>query len=209
MNLELETHDFHQYLAASEIIDYDDQNVQALAENLSKTTNNKIELAKTVYEYVRDNIPHSFDISGNIVTCEASNVLKHKQGICFAKSHLLAALLRFLNIPTGFCYQKQICYQKQKLVVNDADKSLMTLHGLNAIYLESLDKWIRVDARGNKAGVNAEFNLEKEVLAFPIRAEYQEVDFPMVYSQPNRNVIAALRKSNNREELIRNLPDQL
>ncbi len=209
MKLKIETNDINEYLAASEIIDYDNQNIQAVAESLAKITNDKIDLAKTVYEYVRDNISHSFDINGKVVTCEASNVLKYQEGICFAKSHLLAALLRFLNIPTGFCYQKQICYQKQKLVLDDADKSLMTLHGLNAIYLESLDKWIRVDARGNKAGVNAEFNLEKEVLAFPIRAEYQEVDFPVVHSKPNENVIAALRKSKTREELISNLPDRL
>lgn len=201
MKLAIETDDFNQYLAASDVIDYDKQNIQALAENLSKTTHNKIALAQTVYEYVRDNISHSFDINGKVVTCEASNVLKHQQGICFAKSHLLAAILRCLNIPTGFCYQK--------LILDDADKSLMTLHGLNAIYLESLDKWIRVDARGNKPGVKAEFDLEREVLAYPIRAEYQEVDFPTIYSQPNQNVIAALRKSQTRDDLIANLPDKL
>ena len=201
MQLELETNDFNQYLAASDVIDYDNQNIQVLAENLSKIANNKIDLAKITYEYVRDNIYHSFDINGKVVTCEASNVLKCQEGICFAKAHLLAALLRCLNIPTGFCYQK--------LILDDADKSLMTLHGLNAIYLESLDKWIRVDARGNKLGVQTEFNLEREVLAFPIRAEYQEMDFPTVYSKPNIKVVAALRKSKTRDDLIGNLPDEL
>lgn len=201
MQLKIETNDLNQYLAASEIIDYDNQTIQAVAKSLSKITNNKIDLAKNVYEYVRDNIPHSFDINSKVVTCEASNVLKHQEGICFAKAHLLAALLRCLNIPTGFCYQK--------LILNDADRSLMTLHGLNAIYLESLDKWIRVDARGNKLGVQAEFDLEREFLAYPIRAEYQEIDFPTVYSKPNKNVVAALRKSQTRDDLIGNLPDEL
>ena len=203
MKLELETNNLNQYLAATDVVDYDALNIQAVAEGLSKTTNNKIDLAKTVYEYVRDTIPHSFDINDDIVTCEASEVLKHKQGICYAKSHLLAALLRYLQIPTGFCYQKQ------KLIQNDTKQPLMVLHGLNAIYLESLDKWIRVDARGNKPGVNAEFNLEREVLAYPVREEDQEVDFPTVYSQPNEKVIAALRSSKNRQELIINLPADL
>jgi transglutaminase-like putative cysteine protease len=201
MKLELETNDLNQYLAATDVVDYEALNIQSVAEDLSKTTNNQIDLAKTVYEYVRDTIPHSFDINGDIVTCEASEVLTHKQGICYAKSHLLAALLRYLQIPTGFCYQK--------LILDDADKSVMTLHGLNAIYLESLDKWIRVDARGNKPGVNAEFNLEREVLAFPVRKEDQEVDFPTVYTQPNEKVVAALRSSKNRQELITNLPADL
>lgn len=201
MKLQIETTDINAYLAASDVIDYDNKNIQAVAVKLSETTNNKIELAKTVYEYVRDTISHSFDINGTVVTCEASSVLKHQEGICYAKSHLLAALLRYLQIPTGFCYQK--------LILDDADPSLMTLHGLNAIYLESLDKWIRVDARGNKAGVKAQFNLEREVLAYPVRTEYQEIDFPIVYSQPNEKVVAALRKSKTREDLIGNLPAQL
>ncbi|MGC1394687.1 MAG: transglutaminase family protein [Coleofasciculaceae cyanobacterium] len=201
MQLELEIYDFNEYLVASDVIDYDNQNIQLLAENLSKTTNNKIDLVKNVYEYVRDNISHSFDINGKVVTCEASNVLKYQEGICYAKSHLLAALLRCLNIPTGFCYQK--------LILDDADKSLMSLHGLNAIYLESLDKWIRVDARGNKIGVKAEFDLEREFLAYPIRTEYHEIDFPIVYSKPNQNVVADLRKSKTRDDLIGNLPDEL
>jgi len=200
MNLEIENN-INEYLKASEVIDYDNKNIQAVAVKLATTTNNKIDLAKTVYEYVRDTIPHSFDINGNVVTCEASNVLKYQEGICYAKSHLLAALLRCLGIPTGFCYQK--------LVLDDADKSLMTLHGLNAIYLESLDKWIRVDARGNKEGVKAEFNLEREVLAFPVREEYQEIDFQTVYSKPNEKVVAALRNSKTRDDLIANLPGEL
>ncbi len=201
MKLELETNDLNQYLAATDVVDYDALNIQAVAEDLSKNIHNKIDLAKTVYEYVRDTIHHSFDISGDIVTCEASAVLKYKQGLCYAKSHLLAALLRYLQIPTGFCYQK--------LVLDDADKSVMTLHGFNAIYLESLDKWIRVDARGNKAGVKAEFNLEQEVLAYSVREEVQEIDFKTIYSEPNAQVIAALRSSKNCQELITNLPDKL
>lgn len=201
MQLEIESNNINEYLAASEVIDYENKNIQAVAAKLAKTTNNKIELAKNVYEYVRDTIPHSFDINGTVVTCEASSVLKYQEGICYAKSHLLAALLRYLQIPTGFCYQK--------LVLDDADTSLMTLHGLNAIYLESLDKWIRVDARGNKAGVKAEFNTEHEVLAYPVRTEYQEIDFSNVYAQPNEKVVAALRNSKNCEELIANLPYEL
>lgn len=201
MKLQLETNDLNQYLVATDVIDYEHKNIQAVAEDLAKTTNNQIDLAKTVYEYVRDTIAHSFDINGDIVTCESSAVLKYKQGICYAKSHLLAALLRYLQIPTGFCYQK--------LILDDADKSLLTLHGLNAIYLGSLDKWIRVDARGNKAGVKAEFNLEREFLAYLVREEEQEIDFPTVFSQPNEKVVAALRISKNRQELIANLPDEL
>lgn len=201
MKLKLQTNDLKEYLAASEIIDYHKDNIQTVATKLSKNTKNEIDLAKTVYEYVRDNISHSFDINSNIVTCEASSVLEHKQGICYAKSHLLAAILRYLKIPTGFCYQK--------LILDDCEKPWFTLHGLNAIYLESLNKWIRVDARGNKEGVQAEFKLEKEVLAFPVREESQEIDYPIIYTQPNEKVVNSLKKSQTRENLLTNLPDEL
>ncbi|MFB8791274.1 MAG: transglutaminase family protein [Potamolinea sp.] len=201
MNLKLQTNDLKEYLAASEIIDYHKGNISTVATKLSENTKNEIDLAKTVYEYVRDNISHSFDINSNLVTCEASSVLEHKQGICYAKSHLLAAILRYLKIPTGFCYQK--------LILDDSEKPWFTLHGLNAIYLGSLNKWIRVDARGNKEGVQAEFNLEKEVLAFPVREKHQEIDYPIIYTKPNEKVVESLKKSQNREDLLTNLPDEL
>ena len=46
-----------------------------------------------------------------------------KEGICYAKSHLLAAILRANLFPTGFCYQR--------LVLDDKTDSRFVLHGLN------------------------------------------------------------------------------
>lgn len=57
------------------------------------------------YEFVRDAISHSGDVAGRAVTCAASDVLQAREGLCYAKSHLLAALLRSNGIPAGFCYQ--------------------------------------------------------------------------------------------------------
>lgn len=201
MNLQCETSDIKEYLTASDVIDFDDKDIQTLAQNLSRHAKTDIELANIAYKFVRDNIPHSFDINGKVITCEASSVLRNKEGICFAKSHLLAAILRYLGIPTGFCYQR--------LVLNDSDPTLLTLHGFNAIYLGSIERWIRVDARGNKLGVNAEFCIQQEMLAYPVRNHLSEIDYPMVYSQPNSQIISALKTSGNLEELITNLPDKV
>lgn len=201
MNLQCEASDIQEYLISSDVIDFEDKEIQAMAQNLSARANNNVELAKIAYEFVRDKISHSFDINGNVITCEASSVIKHQQGICFAKSHLLAAILRYLGIPTGFCYQR--------LVLDDSAPTLLTLHGFNAIYLDSLKRWIRVDARGNKPGVNAEFSMKREILAYPVRSYLSEVDYPTVYVQPNYRVISALRNSKNLEQLICNLPDNL
>ena len=192
--------DLNDYLKPTEIIDFGTQEIIDCANSLAQGLNGEILIAKRVYEFVRDEIHHSFDIKGKVVTCKASDVLREGEGICYAKSHLLAALLRSLGIPAGFSYQK--------LVFSDENPKLV-LHGLNAIYLKEIDRWIRVDARGNKEGVNAQFSLEKEILAFPVRSELGEADIRMVYAEPNANVVSALERSKTLEELEKNLPTEL
>lgn len=201
MKLETQSNNLNDYLTGSEIIDYDNHQIQNLADRLSKNTNHEVELAKKIYQYVRDKIAHSWDIKSSVVTCSASQVLRHSHGLCFAKSHLLAALLRYLKIPTGFCYQR--------LVFDDNNPCYFTLHGLNAIYLASIDRWIRVDARGNKSGVKAEFNLDREILAYPIRRDWHEIDYLTIYIQPNQKIITSLKQEPNLKTLIFNLPDEL
>lgn len=192
--------DLNEYLKPTEIIDFGTQEIIDCTNSLAQGLNGEILIAKRVYEFVRDEIHHSFDIKGKVVTCKASDVLREGEGICYAKSHLLAALLRSLGIPAGFCYQK--------LVFSDENPRLV-LHGLNAIYLKEIGRWIRVDARGNKEGVNAQFSLEKEILAFPVRSELGEADIRMVYAEPNANVVSALERSKTLEELEKNLPTEL
>jgi transglutaminase-like putative cysteine protease len=126
--------------------------------------------------------------------------LEHRHGICYAKSHLLAALLRSIGIPAGFCYQW--------LVFSDDDPRIV-LHGLVGVYIQEKDRWIRLDARGNKPGVDAQFSLEEEKLAFPVRKEFGEYENFTVYPDSSENVIDSLLKSKNVKELIGNLPDSL
>ncbi|MBD2180067.1 transglutaminase family protein [Planktothrix sp. FACHB-1355] len=201
MNWQCEISDMNEYLATSDVIDFDAPNIQAIANKLSQQAKTDVEIAKKAYEFVRDNIAHSCDINGKVVTCEASSVLRHQEGICFAKSHLLAAILRCMGIPAGFCYQR--------LVFHDDRPNYLTLHGLNAIYLNSIDRWIRVDARGNKKGVRAEFCLDRELLAYPVRTELAEIDYPNVYAQPNHQVVSALKNYTNLQDLLANLPSKL
>ncbi|MDF2505293.1 transglutaminase-like domain-containing protein [Clostridium sp.] len=201
MKLILESNNIKDYLECTSIVDFNDINIIRLAEKLKRGIESKLELSRKAYEYVRDNISHSADINGTIVTCKASQVLKEKQGICFAKSHLLAALLRYLGIPTGFCYQK--------LILDDKTKPYLILHGLNAVYIEELRKWVRLDSRGNKEGVNAQFSVEEEKLAFPIRSELGEVDIPIIFVDPDDNIINTLNSYSTVDELFHNLPKEL
>ena len=153
------------------------------------------------YEFVRDKISHSADINEDIITCSASEAVKAGHGICFAKSHLLAALLRCKAVPAGFCYQK--------LILDDEAAPVLVYHGLNGVYIKECKKWIRLDARGNKEGVNAQFSLDNEQLAFSIRPEKGEEDRFIVYPCPDKKVLEKLRKNKTRTELFDDLPTEL
>ncbi len=78
-------------------------------------------------------------------------------GICYAKNHLLAAILRSQGIPTRLVYQ---------VLIKDAPNTVTVLHGFNAAYITALSKWLRMDARGNTGGIDAPFSLHHEKLAF-------------------------------------------
>ena len=49
---------------------------------------------RAAYLFVRDRISQSLDVETDALPCTASQVLKEETGVSFAKSHLLAALLR-------------------------------------------------------------------------------------------------------------------
>jgi transglutaminase-like putative cysteine protease len=201
MNIILYSNKIDEYLKHDNVIDYDNEAITELADTLFKKTNNELDFIKTAYEFVRDNISHSADINEDIITCTASEVLKASHGICFAKSHLLSALLRCKSVPAGFCYQK--------LILDDEIAPVLIYHGLNGVYIKDYKKWIRLDARGNKTGVTAQFSIETEQLAFPIRPKMGEADSFIVYPDPDIKILEKLRKSKTRTELWGNLPTEL
>ncbi len=79
------------------------------------------------------------------------------------------------------------------------------LHGLNALYLPELG-WYRVDARGNKTGVDAQFVPPVERLAFTL-VEEGEADLPDIWADPLPEVVAALRTYHTFDQLEQHLPD--
>jgi hypothetical protein len=184
------------YLQVSEIIDWNHPTVLELATQLASERKTTIAIAKACFEWVRDEIRHSFDYQLNPVTCRASDVLRHKTGYCYAKSHLLAALLRANSIPAGFCYQR--------LSIHDSGAPY-SLHGFNAVYLPDFG-WYRVDARGNRQDVNAQFEPPQEKLAFRIQFS-EEADFENIFSEPLSVVVEALQTYNTWDNLLLHLPD--
>ncbi len=200
MKLIAESGNLSDYLAETEIIDFSDPEIIAVSNRLNSESAGKTDLIKRIYDFVRDDISHSADIGGQTVTLKASDVLKERHGICFAKSHLLAALYRLNGIPAGFCYQK--------LILDDETAPFLIFHGLCGVYAEETNTWIRLDPRGNKAGIDAQFSLNpaNEKIAFVARPEFGEEDFHTVYVNPAPEVIQALTENKTREELWKSLP---
>jgi transglutaminase-like putative cysteine protease len=186
----------HEYLEATEIVDWSHPEVRALAASLARGADGPTEVARRCFEWVRDEVFHSGDHRLDPVTCSASDVLRHRTGFCYAKSHLLAALLRANAIPAGFGYQR--------LSVDDAGPPFC-LHGFNAIHLPAIG-WYRVDARGNRAGIEAAFDPPDERLAFTPKLD-GEVTFAEVRSAPLPEVVEALRRWQSYRELLDHLPD--
>lgn len=184
-----------EFLNASKYIDWDHPVVAEKAASLSGGSKDKLAVASSCFMFVRNEIKHSWDYKMNPVTCKASDVLKHGTGYCYAKSHLLAALLRANGIPAGLCYQR--------LTITDAPP--FCLHGLNAVFLEPFG-WCRIDARGNKPGVSAEFSPPIEKLAFPIISD-GEADLPEIWPEPLPVVVCVLESSKDYVEVSENLPD--
>lgn len=186
----------HPYLAPSKYIDFDHPRVAEKAAALASGAVTALTIAKRCFEFVRDGIRHSRDFNLNPVTCRASDVLLHGTGYCYAKSHLLAALLRANRIPAGLCYQR--------LSVGDSGPPYC-LHGLNAVFLED-HGWYRIDPRGNKPGISADFCPPRVVLAFPIREE-NERDLPEIWAEPLPLVVSVLESSRDVSQVYANLPD--
>lgn len=182
------------FLAHSQYIDWQDEQILTTAKQLANNTGNREEIAKRCFEFVRDQIKHSVDFQMNPVTCKASDVLKYGTGYCYAKSHLLAALLRANGIPAGLCYQR--------LAV---DEQQFCLHGLNAVYLEE-HGWYKIDPRGNNAKVQSDFCPPLESLAFMVTRD-GEVDFANIYAEPLPVVVSVLEASSGYLEVLGNLPD--
>ncbi len=208
------------YLQTTDVIDWQHPDVLALAHQLAISclqstdtpVNRQWAIAKACFEWVRDEIYHSVDYQMNPVTWKASDVLQYRTGYCYAKSHLLAALLRANGIPAGFCYQR--------LSIDDQGPPYC-LHGLNAIYLAddlthetretgaaiaSEIAWYRVDPRGNRPGINAQFTPPVEQLAYQPQLP-GEIDGQTIFPNPLPIVLVTLKTYQQWDQVLANLPD--
>ena len=127
------------YLIETPSIDYMNPLIQNKVRELMNKSEDNRDYIKRSYIFVRDEIPHSWNIKTDVVSKTASEVIENKTAICWTKSCILAALRRANKIPSGISYQ---------LLTRayDASEGYM-IHALNTLHIKDLNKWIRLDAR--------------------------------------------------------------
>jgi transglutaminase-like putative cysteine protease len=184
------------FLKSTTVVDWEHPEVRRRAQWLRADASDATQIARRSFEWVRDEIKHSVDHALKPVTCSASEVLVTGSGFCYAKSHLLAALLRANGIPAGFCYQR---------LSQDGNGAPYCLHGLNAVYLLEFG-WYRIDARGNRANVDSQFNPPVERLAFSVSLP-GEADLREIWADPLAIVVDALQSHTDAGTLAAALPD--
>ena len=182
-----------EYLNETQSIDYVNPIIQEKVRELKNQSTDKNDYIKRSYMFVRDEIPHSWDIGANVVSRTASDVLKNKTGICWTKSCLLAAILRANNIPSGISYQL--------LSLSETGNQGHMIHALNTVYIENSCKLIRHDARGNINNENNEFCLDNNQLAFEARSELNEIDYNDNNTDLDERLIKTLNENENLFEL--------
>lgn len=188
------------FLESTEVIDWRNAEILDAARSIAGSSDSDVEVSRRLFEWVRDSIPHSKDAGVECVTCKASDVLRQRTGICYAKSHLLAAMLRAMGIPAGFGYQ---------LLCADPPYAGMVLHGFNGVFLRSQNRWFRVDCRGNTGSIDAQFWLGEERLAFPPDASRGEYTDDRIFRAPLPDVIRCLTNADSVTSMWRGLPNKL
>jgi transglutaminase-like putative cysteine protease len=172
--------DLELFLAPCDVIDWPCAPIRELARRFTSGAAG-VDAISAMFAWVRDAISHTADVGHGKLTLRASEVLRERTGLCYAKSHLLVALLRASNVPAGLCYQRLRC--------DDSPRSFV-LHGLVAAMMPDR-KFLRMDPRGNKPGVDAQLRPHREALAFTA-ALPGEVSFPGVFARPHPAVVSAL-----------------
>lgn len=185
--------DVAPYTADSEVIDWRHPAVVKQAQQLRDgAADGEFGVVRRCFEWVSNRIPHSIDCKADSVPCTASEVLLEGHGLCYAKSHLFAALLRANGIPAGFDYQRL------------ADERWgHVLHGLNTVFLRG-HGWLQLDPRGVPESVTR-LPAPQEQRVFTTSAP-GELNYRLNLPSPLPEVVRVLQRGQSLAEVVPKLP---
>lgn len=198
---EPESDEIGRYLEDTITVDWQTPSMMSTAKGLLDGLSESEDRIRRLFEFVRDDIDHALDVETDVLTCRASEVLKEGVGLCYAKSHLLAGLLRYAGFPTGFCYVR---------MADPARAGRFVLHGFNAVYRTSTSTWIYLDARGNREGIDTEcrFAPPWSLAAWP-DSQAGETFLPWIYKRPGKRIIDLLGRAPSLDAVRKSLPDSI
>lgn len=182
------------YLRANAWVESDHPDVVRLGTELRAAHPDDVDFARASFEWVRDEVAHSYDVQDPRVTLSATDVLRERVGLCYAKSVLYAAVLRSQGVPAALGYQRL-----------RSSSGGFVLHGLVSVHLEGA--WHRQDPRGNKPGVDAQFSIGTENLVYRVDESLGEREYRTLYDEPAPEVVAALTGTS--DVLVCQLPAEL
>ena len=198
---EPESEDLGRYLEDTITIDWQTPAVMVASRRLLEGVVAAEDRLRVLFDFVRDEVRDSLGLKDPPITCSASQVLREQTGLSFAKSHLLAGLLRCAGFPVGFCYVRLIDGERPDRFV---------LRGFNGVYWRPIDGWIYLDALegGVEARTEVRFRPPWSLSRAP-DPNAGEGFLPFVYRRPGKRIIDLLDRAPDFDAIRRNLPDAL
>lgn len=196
-----ESRDLGRYLEDTITIDWQSPGLMEAARTMLQGREGAEARLEALFRFVRDDVAHAADVQPERATCRASEVLQERHGLCYAKSHLLASLLRYAGFPTGFCYAR---------LTSESQRSGFVLHGFNAVYWASSESWLFLDASGREGAPEARVRFEAPWgLPFEVDPGVGESFLPEIFRRPPNRIIDLLERAPDFAAASRNLPDSL
>lgn len=136
-------HKINQYLQETEMLDFSNPSIQNLIEMKHWKEQNEFDCIKSIYNFVKDDIPFGYNVDDNI---PASKVVRDGYGQCNTKGTLFMALLRACEIPCrihGFTIDKRLQKGAMRgLVYKNAPRNIF--HSWVEVYFENT--WYELEA---------------------------------------------------------------
>ncbi len=187
-----------RYLEDTIVIDWQTPKVFEKARALGAHAAGEFQRIRAAFIFVRDEVDDSLLGGDDVLTCNASHVLREGTGLSYAKSHLLAALLRARGTPAGFGYQR-LC---------DAEtRSGFALHGFVGAWLGEGEEWVALDPCAESVELADDFLARPPLFARVPDAE--ESTFPSLFARPLKHVLDLLDRGDSLARVRRYLPDAI
>lgn len=196
-----ESDDLGRYLEDTITIDWQTPIVSERATALLAGCDTPEARVEALFRFVRDEIADAVETPDAPLACSASQVLHAGAGLDYAKSHLLAALLRFAGVPTGFCYAR---------LVDPEHPGRFVLRGSNAIWWAPGACWVPLDASDGRgaAAVSVRFAPPWQLPTLPDPGR-GEGFLPAILRRPPRRIIDLLERAPDLAAALRGRPDGL